>query len=205
MSISVLQRERELRQVQAKLAEQGIPVNLSDLSAANYSEVLTPILIGLFKDLSEPMVRIEIARKLALSSDRDAVEDLLLAAFEEGVSNNTLANDSYRWGLAGVLESIASKKSKNTNRYLEIAKDQNRFGKSREMIVLALAKLRGAGIEELLMHLLADEEVYGHAIIALGKRRAQKALPLIQRFETDRKPWVRKEAFKARTKIERES
>jgi hypothetical protein len=203
MSISVLQRERETRFTQSQFSGAGIPCELSDISAANYVERLTPLLIEIFNRLSDPMLKLEVAQKLALSSKTPEVEKLLLAAFAEDVPSSALARDSYRWGLASVLESIASKQSTNVSSYLEFATDGEKYGKSREMIVLALAKLDGATIDDALIGLLADDGVYGHAIIALGKRKSEKALPSIRRFEVDPKPWVRKEALKARSRIER--
>jgi hypothetical protein len=71
------------------------------------------------------------------------------------------------------------------------------------MVVVALSKMRGASIDEVLMSLLQDDQVYGHAIMALGKRRVAEAALLIKGFELDPKPWIRKEAAKALRLIEK--
>jgi HEAT repeat protein len=56
-----------------------------------------------------------------------------------------------------------------------------------------------------LIDLLDDDEVVGHAIIALGKLKSKKAYPAIERFATHPKAWIRKEAKKALARIEKSS
>jgi hypothetical protein len=195
MSISVLQREKDLAFVQKRFNEAGVYCQLSEISKRSYTEAITPLLLELFQATSDPMVRLEIGRKLQYSNSQE-VEKTLLEAFVKDVPSSAIGHDSYRWGIGSLLEAVASKKSSNVSSYLAIATDKI-YGKSREMVVLALAKLNSADINDVLISLLKDEQVCGYAIMALGKRRATKAATLIRPFELNGKAWIRKEAAKA--------
>jgi HEAT repeat protein len=65
------------------------------------------------------------------------------------------------------------------------------------MLAVALGNMVDVRAADLLLKLLHDEEVVGHALIALGKLKVQKARPQIESLLKHRKPWVRKEAQKA--------
>jgi YD repeat-containing protein len=71
------------------------------------------------------------------------------------------------------------------------------------MVVLGLRKCGGERVIDVLMTLLADEQVAGHAVMALGDLRAVKAIASIERFLGHSKQWVRAEARKALGKIAR--
>jgi HEAT repeat protein len=71
------------------------------------------------------------------------------------------------------------------------------------MVVLALANMRDSRAVDVLLGLLDDDEVAGHAVMALGKLKAGKARPAIEEFLKHPKPWVRKEAKKALDKLRR--
>ncbi len=84
---------------------------------------------------------------------------------------------------------------------VELAKDQ-RHGRAREMLMLALGRMKNPRAAAVLMELLDDDEVVGHAVIGLGNLRAEKARPLLERFLNHPMPWVRTEAKRALKKIE---
>jgi len=71
------------------------------------------------------------------------------------------------------------------------------------MLVIALGKMKNPHAVDLLIELLGDDEVVGHALAALGKRRDQKARPCIERLLNHPKAWVRGEAKKAIAKLNR--
>ncbi len=79
-----------------------------------------------------------------------------------------------------------------------------RHGKAREMLAVALGNMRknAAAAIEVLLGLLADEAVAGHAVIALGQLRAGSAQPAIEALlRKNPRRWVRKEAEKALKRI----
>jgi HEAT repeat protein len=66
------------------------------------------------------------------------------------------------------------------------------------MLAVALGNMsKASAVVDVLLELLKDDEVAGHAIIALGNLKAGAAREAIQVFLKDPKPWVRKEAEKA--------
>jgi len=68
--------------------------------------------------------------------------------------------------------------------------------------VLALGKMRHPGAEEALRQLLADEQVVGHAIMALGERKAKDSRQAIVRFLQHDKAWIRREAKKTLARLD---
>lgn len=83
---------------------------------------------------------------------------------------------------------------------IELALD-NRHGKAREMVTMALGNMKDPRAEDVLISLLTDEEVAGHAIIALGKLKSKKSISAIERFQSHPKTWIRIEAKKALARI----
>jgi len=71
------------------------------------------------------------------------------------------------------------------------------------MLALSLGNMKNQRAEDVLIDLLDDDEVAGHAIIALGKLKSKKAYPAIKRFLIHPKSWVRNEAKKALAKIDK--
>ncbi len=69
------------------------------------------------------------------------------------------------------------------------------------MLTVALGKMKNPAAVTFLLDLLNDDEVAGHAIIALGDLKAEKALLKIESFLNHPKSWVRKEVYKALKKI----
>ena len=72
-----------------------------------------------------------------------------------------------------------------------------RHGTARQMIVLGLGKSRDPRIVAVLIQLLADEDVEGHAIDALGQLRATAARSAIEARLAHPKAWIRKQAKRA--------
>src|SRR5207245_11507271 len=72
-------------------------------------------------------------------------------------------------------------------------------GKAREMFVLALARIQDPRTVEVLIKLLSDEQVAGHAVMALRKLKAPQALTHLAKFADHPQAWIRNEAKKAIT------
>ncbi len=80
---------------------------------------------------------------------------------------------------------------------VDLAQDP-RFGKAREMIVLGAGKSKRPEAVDVLVALLDDPVVNGHAAKAFGKTPAPpRARPGLERLAADRRSWVRKEARRA--------
>lgn len=68
---------------------------------------------------------------------------------------------------------------------------------------VGLDKLKDPRAANVLMNLLADEEVVGYAVMALGKLRVKAARSRIEPLLNHPKPWGRKEAKKALAHIDK--
>ena len=104
----------------------------------------------------------------------------------------------YRWAIGNAMEVIADESV--APEILSIVGDPA-HGTARQMFVLALGKLRYRESVPTLIQLLSDEDVAGHAAMALGQMGAAEAVTELERLASSAKPWVRKEASKALKRI----
>jgi HEAT repeat protein len=105
-----------------------------------------------------------------------------------------------KWAIGNALSVVAD--DKVFNEIVELVQDPHN-GRSRQMMVIALGNMKDLHAEEVLIGLLGDEEVVGHAIIALGKLKSQKAYPDLERFLSHPKAWIRKAAKQALARIDK--
>jgi HEAT repeat protein len=70
------------------------------------------------------------------------------------------------------------------------------------MLAVALGNMKDPRTVDLLIELLSDDQVVGHALIALGKLKAHKARRHIESLLNHPKPWISKEAQSALTKLD---
>ena len=110
------------------------------------------------------------------------------------------SQNSYKWAVANGLAVVASDDAFEA--IAELVQDR-RHGTSRQMLAVALGNMRNPHAPGVLMELLKDEEVNGHAIIGLGKLRATAARIYIEPFLKHGKSWIRNEAKKAIARIDR--
>ena len=163
----------------------------------NYQEAI-PILLDWLQRVTNPDVKEDIVRALSVKWARDTVAPKLLITEFEKAEDSTGAG--LRWAIGNALEVLA--KDDIANELIRLATDR-RFGKAREMLVVGLGKLKDSRVTDVLLNLLSDEEVVGHAVIALGKLRARGARSHIEPLLKHPKPWIRKEAKKAVTRIDK--
>ncbi len=107
-------------------------------------------------------------------------------------------NSSTRWAVANSLSVVADE---------SVCDDRVRrasglsCGRAREMWRPGLARADKERAVDVLVEMLDDGDVAGHAIGALGTTGAREALPAIEQFLDHPKPWVRKEAKKVSAKL----
>lgn len=104
----------------------------------------------------------------------------------------------YRWTVGNALEVVAG--DDEFNDLVELASDRS-LGPDRQMVVLALGRAQDPRAVEVLAGLIDDHDVVGHAVMALGNLRASEAREALQRCLENPRPWVRKEARKALSRI----
>lgn len=81
-----------------------------------------------------------------------------------------------------------------------LARDK-RHGTARQMLAVALGNMLTPAAVGVLIELLQDDEVAGHAIIGLGNLKATAARGAIEGFLRHPKSWIRAEAKKTLKKI----
>ncbi len=138
----------------------------------------------------------EIVRALSVPWARSLVGPTLVDEFRRAEGP---AGTGIRWAIANALEVVADEDVLED--LIELVRDP-RYGRDREMLALALGNMSGAHVTSVLRDLLRDDEVVGHAAMALGRRRASEALPELQALTKHPRAWVRSEARKAVAKCE---
>jgi HEAT repeat protein len=89
-----------------------------------------------------------------------------------------------------------------SNEVIALARDR-RYGRAREMLAVALGNMRHPRSTEVLVEMLDDEEMVGHALMGLRKLAPVEAREAIERFVDHPKTWVRNEARRAVAKIDK--
>jgi hypothetical protein len=105
----------------------------------------------------------------------------------------------YRWAVGNALELVAT--DDIFDDVATIAADRS-FGRDRQMVVMGLGRSRDRRAVGVLLGVLDDDTVVGHAVTALGRLRAVEARDAIEALTTHPKAWVRKEAVKALAKVQ---
>lgn len=106
----------------------------------------------------------------------------------------TDVESTYRWIVANALEVVAD--DSILTDLIELARDRH-YGADRQMLVLAMARMKDPRVTGVLVELLADDDVAGHAAKALARLKVPLARPALQRLLADPRPWVRAEARRA--------
>jgi hypothetical protein len=115
-------------------------------------------------------------------------------------NTNAFATDSLKWAIGNALAVVAG--DNVFDEISELVRDK-RHGKSREMLAVALGNMRDPRATELLIELLGDEELVGHALVAIGKLKARDARPQVELLLNHPKPWVRKKAKQVYSKLDK--
>lgn len=167
-------------------------------SKASYPQAI-PVLLECLPGIRDKWIKEGVVRALSVKEARGNADAALVHEFKS-IPPDDREHQSLKWAIGNALSTVAT--DKVANDLYELAQDKA-HGKAREMVVVALGNLRDPGAVEVLMNLLDDEEVCGHAIIAVTKLKAPQAVPKIQYLTKHPKPWVRKEAGKAISKLTR--
>lgn len=105
---------------------------------------------------------------------------------------------STRWAVANSLSAVADESV--FDELVSLANHRS-YGRAREMLMPALARADKERAADVLIGMLEDEDLVGHAIGALGKLGSRDARAAIEQFLDHPKPWVRKEAKKVLAKL----
>jgi hypothetical protein len=155
-------------------------------SRVRYREAV-PVLLGALEESTDPRVTVWIVRCLDVPWARSLVVAPLLRYFPGATKQM-----SVRWTVGAALERTWD--DRFFGELTGLALDRS-FGTDRQMIVLGLGRSkRKVEAVGLLLGLLDDPDVSGHATAALRKLKVEAARPGLERMLGDDRTWVRKEA-----------
>jgi hypothetical protein len=164
----------------------------------NYQRAV-PVLLHWLPLVADPREKEMIVRALAVKWARPTAARPLVEEWRKGRPEET---PSMLWAIGNSLEVVAD--DSVFDDLVEFARDA-RYGRARQMVVAALGKMKNPSAVDVLIELLNDEEVAGHALIALQRLAPQKARPHIERFLTHPRTWWRNEAKRALAKIDKKA
>lgn len=207
--IAAKERVRLARVAQNR--EDAAPV-IADLRRAGFEvdsvrELLTkkldfrkaiPLLLGWLPRIANADVKESIVRTISVPFAKPVAARPLAEEFrrtQEGAA-------SLRWAIGNALDVVAD--DSVADDMIELAKDR-RYGKAREMVVSGLGNLSDVRVVPVLLELLKEEDVCGHALAALAKLKPPSARPYIEPFLKHAKPHVRSAAKKALARIDKAS
>jgi HEAT repeat protein len=150
-----------------EIPEAGIRAPRFDYAAA------APILIRWLPRAKTSLVKERIVR--SLTGEKAAAPD----ALEPLVSEFRQADDEgLKWAIGNALATLAD--ASIVDELVELAGDR-RHGRSREMLMDALARTKDERALDLLVELVDDDEVAGHAISVLRGLGPKSSLPYLER------------------------
>ncbi len=158
-----------------------------------------PVLLKWLPLVENLDVKEAIVRALSVPWAKPIAAQALVQEFHK-LQNES--NTGIKWAIGNALEVVAD--DSVFSDIVELINDPSN-GKSREMLAMALGKMKDPRAEDVLIALLDDEEMVGHALIGLRRLKSKKAVPAIERFRNYPKTWIRNEAKKALLKIEKVS
>ncbi|MBB1195893.1 HEAT repeat domain-containing protein [Curtobacterium flaccumfaciens] len=161
-------------------------------SGSRYKDAV-PTLLEWLRKARTPMMQRAVARTLTNPSAKGAAMPALVEAFR----NFTDEADT-RWAVGNSIE--AAYVETYFDDVAALALDPQ-YGRARQMVALALGKSKRPEAVDVLLQLMDDHDISGHAVFALSKRPNPRARAAFEEKLTDDRPWVRKKAALGLRKI----
>lgn len=218
--------DRDRLRIRERLAAEGIYCDVYALRGEKLAQAV-PVLLRLLAEIESfkakmPLVRVvsdadippqllvEELRRIQPELEHDvkpspSLADMPVNEFIAEVKRIGAESTGARrlaWALADGLEKRADESVYDD--LVELIRDK-RFGKAREMLAYALAKVKSRREETIpiLLEAVEDEELTSHALDALGKMKAVEAIPAMRRHLEVSKPNVRTTAKKWLKRLEK--
>jgi HEAT repeat protein len=177
----------------AKLVEAGYDVgSLAELrhSGVRYLKAI-PVMIAALSEVTEQRALMEVVRVLSVPWAKPDATGPLVNLFRRVEDSNGLG---LRWAVGNALD--VTWDDTHFDDLVELACNRS-YGRAREMVVLGLARSKRPEAGDILIGLLDDPDVNGHAVKALGKLKLPRARSGLELMTSDSRGWVRKEAQRA--------
>lgn len=207
------QRDEQLKALEKRLTEAEWPLvtALSDsgvlvnsvwdlVNTKRAYPLAIPVLTAHLRYAYPWRVREGIARALTTKISGDDAYTALVREFKRLPESQDPDQHEFKWALGNAISVVSDKT--NFDEIVDLVRDK-RHGITRDMTVLRLARLEPHKAVAVLIELLADDEVAGHAVTALSKLKAHEARKGIEHLLNHPQPWVRKEAAKALANLDR--
>jgi HEAT repeats len=143
-------------------------------------------------------IREGIARALTVRNVGDAAFAALVSEFRKLPDSTEAAQHGFKWALGNAISVAADR-----DRFEEVVgliRDK-RHGTTRDMMTLRLPALDRERAVDVLVELLADDEVAVYALKALAKLKARKARSRVENLLNNADPKIRSEALKTLAKV----
>lgn len=173
-------------------------VSIGELSGKrlNYERAI-PVLLRWLPRIDDRRVKEDIVRALSVKWARPTAAAPLIEEFRRVEDETGLG---LKWAVGSALEVVADDAVFEDLVHLV---QHRRHGRAREMIAVALGNMKDPRAVDVLIELLNDDEVAGHALMGLRKLGAKKARPYIEPFLNHPRTWWRNEAKRALQKIDK--
>lgn len=180
------------------LAKLGVHLSsLADIpKLGNAAKDTIPILLKWLPVVSNRGVKSEIIQALSTPISKPQAAAGLIEEFKKAKSGEF----DLKWSIASALEVVADD---SVFQDIETLVQNKSHGRTREMLAVALGNMKNPRAVSVLIDLLKDSDVAGHAIIGLGKLRPPRARAEIEPFLNASRLWVREEAKRAMANIDR--
>jgi HEAT repeat protein len=195
-----MNREED-RRIVAALREQGLAVSsVWDLvnTTDDYSE-FAPVLVTMLSRTADYDVKEGIVRALSLKRFRPLAFEALMSTLEDLFDDMSPRADTLKWAIGNALWAQATKAD---GEHLTSLLRREEAGGARQMIALAIGRIKHRAAVPLLIRLLKDPEIAGHAASALGKMNPQEAEDALRQLVESSKGYAKKEAGKALARLE---
>lgn len=155
-----------------------------------------PTLIKWLPLVDDRAVKMELVDALSIKWAKPAAARPLIEEFRKAPSEDI----NFKWAIANALSKVAD--ASVFDDIVELVRDRQ-HGRAREMLTVALANMKHPRAVDVLIELLDDEEIAGHAVYSLRLLAPPEARSAIERFANHPKTWVRNEARRALVKIDK--
>jgi HEAT repeat protein len=186
-----LNKELLLNDIRSK----GVEISsINDLIKMDMSfKDLVPILLKHIQEIDDESDKQFLVRCLGVKGYTEATEQLITEFHKS-------ENPSYKWAIGNTLSIIQDRK--HVHELIEIVKTKQ-HGRARQMIVIALGKMKVREAIPFLIELLSDEVVVGHVISALGYYKDPIVIQYLEPFKNHKVWWVKNEASKVIGKLQK--
>ncbi len=169
--------------------------SLSDLrhSGVRYINAVPALVAALSADL-EPRTLEEVVRALSVPWAKPAATGPMVEVFRTVRVPSGTSLDSLRWAVGNALYALWD--NKYFDELVDLVRERS-YGRDREMVVLGFARSKRPEAGDVLLELLDDPDVNGHAVKALAKLRIPHARAGLERMAGDSRAWVRRAAESA--------